>query len=499
LAQQHLRVFDGRMGNYPITIRAMSRFQGKKEQDETLAALKDGKVDVVVGTHRLLSKDVHFKSLGLLVVDEEQRFGVGHKERIKQLRATVDVLTLTATPIPRTLQMAVSGLRDLSLITTPPTDRRAVRTVVTGMDDQVIREAVTRELSRGGQVFYVYNRIEGLYEKARRLQELVPEARIAVAHGQMTKGSKSAGGDAEGRETEQGTLEKTMLDFVEGRYDVLCATAIVESGLDIPRANTIVIDRADLFGLAQLYQLRGRVGRSKERAYCYLVVPPQNAMTDEARARIEALERHTELGSGFKIASLDLELRGAGDLLGAEQSGNVASVGFDLFCQMLEEAVHELRGEPVVHDVDPELSFDVAALLPDDYVADVGVRLSLYKRLASAIDEANVSEIAEEMENRFGPPPEDARRLVQLMALKTELRRLKALGCEATARGVTLHLREDTPLDPKKILELVRTKNSPYRLTPDMRLSRRFGGEANGLVNAETVLGELAKCLKSEA
>jgi transcription-repair coupling factor (superfamily II helicase) len=430
---------------------------------------------------------VHFKDLGLLVVDEEQRFGVGHKERIKQLRTAVDVLTLTATPIPRTLQMAVSGLRDLSLITTPPVDRRAVRTIVTRFDEQVVREAVTRELSRGGQVFYVYNRIEGLYEKAQRLQELVPQARIAVAHGQMGKAA---------REGDQGTLEKTMLDFVEGRYDVLAATAIVESGLDIPRANTIVIDRADLFGLAQLYQLRGRVGRSKERAYCYLVVPPSNAMSDEARSRIEALERHTDLGSGFKIASLDLELRGAGDLLGAEQSGNVASVGFGLFCQMLEEAVHELRGEPVVHDVDPELSFDVPALLPEDYVSDVGVRLSLYKRLASAVDEQAVAELALEMENRFGPPPEDARRLVQLMSLKTELRRLRALGCEANARVVTLHLREDTPLDPKRILDLVRAKNSAWRLTPDMRLSRRMGGDANGLVNAETVLAELAKCLK---
>jgi transcription-repair coupling factor (superfamily II helicase) len=494
LAQQHYRVFEARFQGYPIRIRTMSRFQTKKEQEETLAQLKEGKVDVVIGTHRLLSKDVHFKALGLLVVDEEQRFGVTHKERIKQLRTQVDVLTLTATPIPRTLQMAVSGLRDLSLITTPPTDRRAVRTLVSAYDEQVIKEAVTRELSRGGQVFYVYNRVEGLYERANRLQQLVPQARICVGHGQMThKSPKNSGQES------PGTLEKTMIDFIEGRYDILVATAIIESGLDIPRANTMIIDRADLFGLAQLYQLRGRVGRSKERAYCYLVVPPPSAMSDDARARIDALERHTELGSGFKIASLDLELRGAGDLLGGEQSGNVASVGFDLFCQMLEEAVHELRGEPVIHDVDTELSFDVPALLPEDYVADVGVRLSFYKRLASAVDEAAVAELAEEMENRFGPPPEVARRFVQLMSIKTELRRLKALGCEASARGVTLHLREDTPLDPTKVLELVRAKNSPYRLTPDMRLTRRFDGESNGLSNAETVLAELSKRLKDDA
>jgi transcription-repair coupling factor (superfamily II helicase) len=258
----------------------------------------------------------------------------------------------------------------------------------------------------------------------------------------------------------------------------------------------MIIDRADLFGLAQLYQLRGRVGRSKERAYCYLVVPPANALTDEARSRIEALERHTELGSGFKIASLDLELRGAGDLLGAEQSGSVSSVGFDLFCQMIEEAVHELKGEEVVHDVDPELSFDVSALVPEDYVTDVGVRLSLYKRLASAVDEAQVADIAEEMEDRFGAPPDEARRFVGLMSLKTELRRLKVLGCEANARSVTLHLREDTPLDPKKILDLVRTSKSPYRITPDMRLTRRFES-GDGLVNAETMLADIAKCVKS--
>jgi transcription-repair coupling factor (superfamily II helicase) len=475
LAQQHYRTFETRTAGYPLRVRALSRFQTKKEQEETLIGLKDGKVDVVVGTHRLLSKDIHFKNLGLLVVDEEQRFGVSHKERIKQLRAQVDVLTLTATPIPRTLQMAVTGIRDLSLITTAPLDRRAVRTIVTRWDDQVVREAVTRELARGGQCFYVYNRIDKLYEKAQRLQELVPTARIAVAHGQM--------GEA--------ALENAMLDFVDGRYDVLVSTAIVESGLDIPRANTMIIDRADLFGLAQLYQLRGRVGRSKERAYCYLVVPPANALTDEARARIEALERHTELGSGFQIASLDLELRGAGDLLGAEQSGNVASVGFDMFCRMLDDAVHEMRGEEVVHDVDTELSFDVEALLPDDYVTDVGVRLSLYKRLASAADEGHVTEIAAEMEDRFGAPPDEARRLVKLMALKTELRRLRALGCEANARLVTLHLRDDTPLDPTKITALIRRSGGAWKLTPDMRLSRRFSGGGDGIANAEAALAEL--------
>jgi transcription-repair coupling factor (superfamily II helicase) len=487
LAQQHFRTFEARLRDLAVNLRAMSRFQGKKEQEETASGLKEGKVDIVVGTHRLLSKDVHFKNLGLLVVDEEQRFGVAHKERIKQLKTEVDVLTLTATPIPRTLQMAIGGLRDLSLITTPPTDRRAVRTIVTRWDDQVVREAIEREILRGGQVFYVYNRVEGIYERAQRVQELAPKARVVVAHGQLS----------------EHVLEQVMLDFVEGRYDVLVATAIIESGLDIPRANTIVIDRADMFGLAQLYQLRGRVGRSKERAYCYLIVPPPNAMTDESRSRIEALERHTELGSGFQIASLDLELRGAGDLLGGEQSGAVASVGFDMFVHMLEETVHEMRGEEVVHDVDPELSFDVSALLPEDYVPEVGVRLSLYKRLASAVDEAHVSDLAAEMEERFGPPPEEAKRLIKLMALKTDLRALRVLGCEANARVVTLHLRDDTPLDPTKITELVRRARSPWRLTPDMRLMCRFDVQGapevrDGLEAAEHVLSALSKLTKTQ-
>ncbi|MEZ4293378.1 MAG: transcription-repair coupling factor [Polyangiaceae bacterium] len=486
LAQQHYRNFESRMANYPLVVRAMSRFQTAEEQRETLRRLRDGSVDVVIGTHRLLSKDIHFKRLGLLVVDEEQRFGVTHKERIKALKTNIDVLTLSATPIPRTLQMAVSGLRDMSIITTPPVDRRAIRTIVTRHDEKVIKDAVERELSRGGQVFYVYNRVEGLYERAARLQDLLPSARLAVAHGQM---SESA-------------LEQTMLDFVEGRYDILCATAIIESGLDIPRANTILIDRADMFGLAQLYQLRGRVGRARERAYCYLIVPPPNAMTDEARTRIEALERHTELGSGFQIASLDLELRGAGDLLGPDQSGTVASVGFELFCQMLEEAVHELRGEVVVHEVDPELSFDADALLPEDYISDVGVRLSLYKRLASASSPDDIADLAAEIEDRFGPPPPEARRLVHLMRLKTELRKLRVLACEANARLVTLHLRDDTPLDGAKVMKLVAQKHSPFKLSPDMRLTRRTRDteqHPSGLEATDRLLAELASCLKDAA
>ncbi|HEX7668504.1 MAG TPA: DEAD/DEAH box helicase, partial [Polyangiaceae bacterium] len=287
LAQQHYLTFSKRLRDFPISIRSLSRFDGKNDQTETVQGLRNGTVDVVIGTHRVLSKDVHFKNLGLLVIDEEQRFGVTHKERLKQLKTNVDVLTLTATPIPRTLQLAVGGLRNMSVITTPPADRRAIRTITSQPDDALVKEAVEREMARGGQVFYVYNRVEGLYERAARLREIVPQARIAVGHGQL----------------EESMLEQTMLDFVEGKFDVLVSTSIIESGLDIPRANTMIVDRADLFGLSQLYQLRGRVGRSSERAYCYLLVPPLSQLSDEARYRIEALERFTELGSGFHVAT----------------------------------------------------------------------------------------------------------------------------------------------------------------------------------------------------
>ncbi|HEX4338584.1 MAG TPA: transcription-repair coupling factor [Polyangiaceae bacterium] len=483
LAQQHFLTFSKRLKDFPLSIRVLSRFESKAEQEETVRGLKAGNIDIVIGTHRVLSKDVHFKSLGLVIVDEEHRFGVTHKERLKQLKTNVDVLTLTATPIPRTLQLAVGGLRDMSVITTPPADRRAIRTITTQFDDGLLREAIERELARGGQIFYVYNRVEGLYERAAHLREIVPQARIGVGHGQL----------------DEATLEQTMLDFVEGKFDILASTAIIESGLDIPRANTMIIDRADLFGLAQLYQLRGRVGRSSERAYCYLIVPPPSQLTDEARYRIEAMERYTELGSGFQVATLDMELRGAGNVLGGEQTGFVSSVGFDLFCHMLEEAAHELRGEPVVHEVDPELTVDVDALLPESYVAEVGVRLSLYKRLSSASDEAEVRDIATEMEDRFGEAPLEARRLVELMRLKVELRKLRALGCEASARSTTLHLRDDTPLDPDKVTRLVSAKKSLYKVTPDMRLTRRAGeGEAmrDGIQLADRMLDELSGCMK---
>ena len=479
LAQQHYRTLRDRLDGYPLSIRVLSRFVPRPKQLETLAGLKDGTVDVVVGTHRLLSKDVHFARLGLLVVDEEQRFGVTHKERIKKLRSDVDVVTLSATPIPRTLQLAIGGMRDLSLIGTAPQDRRAVRTFLCRWDDHLIKEAIERELSRGGQVFFVYNRIEGLHERAQRLHDLVPQARIAVAHGQM----------------KPSLLDSTMTDFVDGSYDVLCSTAIVESGLDIPRANTILIDRADTLGLAQLYQLRGRVGRSDQRAYCYLITPPPNQMSEESRMRMEALEQFSGLGAGFRVATLDMELRGAGNLLGSEQSGNASLVGFDMFVQMLGDAVAELSGEPVRPEVDPELSFDIEHYLPDDYIDDVGLRLSLYRRFATAADEQAVADLATEMEERFGPPPVAARELVRVMSLKPRLREYRVLGCEADARRVTIHLSEDTPLDPAKLMPLVAARGGDWSLSPDMKVTRRYReGEAfDGVDRVRALLDELER------
>ena len=476
LAQQHLRTFDSRLRDYPVRVEVLSRFVPKKQQGEVVKALREGQCDIVIGTHRLLSKDVHFKQLGLLIIDEEQRFGVTHKERIKKLRTEVDVLTLSATPIPRTLQLAIGGLRELSLITTPPVDRRAVRTFVTRWQDHVVREGIERELARGGQVFFINNRIERLYERAAEIQALIPDAKVATVHGRLR----------------ENILEQVMTDFVDGRYDILCSTALVENGLDIPRANTILIDRADMFGLSQLYQLRGRVGRSRERAYCYLLAPAPGDMSDEARTRIEALERFNQLGSGFQLASMDMELRGAGDLLGAEQSGNVAAVGFELFAHMLEEAVAELRGQPRTADIDPELTVTAEHYLPDDYVSDVGVRLSLYKRLASAADEAEAVELGEEMEERFGPPPEPARRFIRLMTLKPQLRALRVLGCEASSQRVTLHFEDKTPIEPARLARLVAASRQ-YGLTPDMKLTRRFTEEdgSDPIEHVQALLFEL--------
>jgi len=458
LVEQHAVNFTARYAGLPVKVQSLSRFKAKAEQQEVLKGLGDGKVDVVVGTHRLLSNDVRFKDLGLLIVDEEQRFGVTHKERLKKLRTQVDCLTLTATPIPRTLHMALMGLRDLSIITTPPADRLAIRTMVSRYNDALVIEGVKRELARGGQIFFVHNRVEDIHEWAAKLREILPSVRIVVGHGQMS-----------GEE-----LERVMIDFVDGKADILLCTTIIESGLDIPRANTMFVNRADMFGLAQLYQLRGRIGRARDRAFCYLMIPPEESLGSDAKKRLAVLQRFTELGAGFNIASHDLEIRGAGDLLGAKQSGAIAAVGFDAYTQMLEEAVASLRGEAIHEETDPELTCDLPGFIPDDYLPDVGQRLEFYRRLSSSRDEQEVREIVAEITDRYGPPPDEVDILADIMIVKGLGRRLGARAIELTEVRLGLSLADDTPLEPAAVMRLVNAKNSPWKLTPDMRLQRTF-------------------------
>jgi transcription-repair coupling factor (superfamily II helicase) len=415
LAQQHWSTFTERFAPFPARVELLSRFRSPAEQKAVVAGLQNGTVDVVISTHRLLSRDVAFKNLGLLIVDEEHRFGVSHKERLKQFRASVDVLTLTATPIPRTLYMSLSGVRDMSVIETAPLDRLPIETVIRRFSKAVVREAVERELQRGGQVFFVHNRVQSLASMARLLQELVPDARIVVGHGQM-------------KERE---LEATMVKFVSGQADILVSTAIVESGLDIPASNTIIVNRADRFGLAQLYQLRGRVGRERQQAYCYLLVPADGRVDEQAQRRLRVLQELTELGSGFKLALRDLEIRGAGNLLGAEQHGHIAAVGFDLYSKLLAEAVRELRGEETTPAVEPVISVNVEGFLPDDYVPEVNQRLAFYKRLAAVTSDAEAAELRAELEDRFGPLPEAVVHLLDIVRIRAAARHVGAERIEA--------------------------------------------------------------------
>jgi transcription-repair coupling factor (superfamily II helicase) len=483
LVEQHYVTFAERFRDFPVRVASLSRFRKPSEQKDVVRQIEAGTVDVVVGTHRLLSRDVRFKQLGLLVIDEEQRFGVAHKERLKELRSQVDVLTLTATPIPRTLQMGLAGLREISVIATPPADRLAIRTFVCHFDPDLLGHAIAKELARGGQVFFVHNRIEDLAKWAREIRAMAPEARVAMAHGQMAEGK----------------LEKVMIDFVDGRYDVLCCTTIIESGLDIPRANTMIVNQADRFGLAQLYQLRGRIGRSRERAFCYLVVPAEQRMTPEAEQRLSVLQRFTELGAGFQIATADLEIRGAGELLGGKQSGLVAAVGFDTYARILEEAVAELRGQPIHAEHDPEISVDVPAFLPDDYIPDTGQRLELYRRLAQAKSEDEVLAIEAELQDRYGQLPDEAILLREVMIDKTLVRRIGAKAYELGPARMMLSLGADTRLDPAKVMRLVQRKDSRYKLSPDMRLGYAFteSEQKDRLAATRTRLTEILACAAS--
>jgi len=460
LARQHHASFVERFKGLPVRVEQLSRFVSSKDAKAAKSGLEEGKVDIVVGTHALLAKDVSFKNLGLLIVDEEQHFGVAHKERLKQMKANVHVLTLTATPIPRTLQMSLVGVKDLSLIATAPVDRLAVRTFVGPFDSVTVREAIRREQLRGGQSYFVCPRIADLGRVAKQLEELVPEARFAVAHGQM------AGSD----------LERIMAAFYEGEIDVLISTTIVESGLDIPNVNTMIVYRADMFGLAQLYQLRGRIGRSKTRAYAYLTLPPGKKITETALRRLEVLSRLDTLGAGFSLASHDLDIRGAGNLLGTEQSGHIKEVGIELYQQMLEEAVQALRaereGQAAVPEGTwtPEITVGSAVLIPDDYVRDLDVRLGLYRRIASLEAREDIDNLRMELEDRFGEPPVEVDNLLEIVAIKASCRTAGIVKLDAGPRGASVAFRDDTFVNPTGLVDWIASQTGTVKLRPDHRL-----------------------------
>ncbi len=476
LCQQHLETLTQRFANTAVTVASLSRLSSPKEVKQVREGLSSGRIDIAVGTHRLLSKDVDFRSLGLVIVDEEHRFGVAHKERLKQLRKLVDVLTLSATPIPRTLQLAFSGMRDLSLITTPPPDRTAIRTQVCRASDEIIREAVDREMRRGGQVFFVHNRVETIYEYGAYLQRVLPTARIALAHGQMPSRQ----------------LESVMLAFMKRESDVLLCTTIIESGLDIPNANTILIDRADRLGLAQLYQLRGRVGRSDRRAHAYLFLPATGQLSSEARRRLEAIQDLSELGAGFRLASEDLEIRGAGNLLGAEQSGNIGSVGYDLYMEMLEETVQKLSGERSEQGVEPELRLPVPALLPESYVGDPNHRLVLYKQLSSARDNAEVLAIRDDLLDRFGAIPVEGANLIDVIRLKIRCRQAGIETMDVSEGELVLKVGESPRIDPAVLARLLQQPDAQVRVSPDHRIYLKLRRNEDALAEGFGLLDLLA-------
>ncbi len=442
LAFQHFETFKQRFAAFPLRIEMLSRFRSAAEQKQILASLEAGKVDVVIGTHRLLSKDVKFQDLGLLIVDEEQRFGVAHKERLKEMRKNVDALALSATPIPRTLHMSLVGLRDMSVIETPPRDRLAIQTVVAPFQEDLVRHAIENELAREGQVYFIHNRVESIYSLAELIMKLVPKARVVVGHGQM--GEKD--------------LEKAMLKFIRDEADVLVATTIVENGLDIPRANTILINRADRLGLAELYQLRGRVGRSSQRAYAYLLVPPETSLSEIARRRLAAMKEFSELGAGFRIAALDLELRGAGNMLGRQQHGHIEAIGFDLYCQMLERAVSKLKGEEAAPEIRTTLSLGFDVRIPQDYVPSENLRLRTYKRISTISTEEEKQDVRRELEDRFGPVPASVENLLEYAVLKSMCERLRISAVERQGTRVAIRFHPETPLDPARLVSVVRSR-----------------------------------------
>ena len=450
LAFQHLKTLKNRFAAFPVRTDMVSRFRSKAEQKATLEDLAAGKVEIIVGTHRLLSKDVQFRDLGLLVVDEEQRFGVAHKEKIKQLRKRVDVLTMTATPIPRTLNMSLAGIRDMSIIETPPKDRLSIQTNVVKFDQAVISRAIRTEMERGGQIYFVHNRVESIYSLGNLITRLVPEARIGIGHGQM--------GDDQ--------LENVMVDFVAHKYDVLLATTIIENGLDIPNANTMLINRADRYGLSQLYQLRGRVGRSDRRAYAYLLIPPEEALSPVAKKRLAAIREFSDLGSGFRVAALDLEIRGAGNLLGGEQSGHIEAVGFDMYMKLLEQTIKELKGEEVEDEIRANVNLRVDLRIDDEFIPDMNQRLTVYRRFAAVRNDAELDRLMDEVRDRYGNPPASVLNLAEYAAIRLMAGLLGIESIDREAQIVVIKFRPEAKLDPQWLFRVVQERADTTLVPP---------------------------------
>lgn len=482
LAEQHYNSFKQRFDRHPVNVAGISRFRSRKEQKQILEDLVSGKLDIIIGTHRLLQKDVVFKDLGLLVLDEEQRFGVKHKAKIKQMRANVDVLTLTATPIPRTLHMSLSGLRDISLITTPPEYRKSIMTYISEFDEQVIAAAIRKELERKGQVFFVHNHVQTIDNIAARIKKIVPEVRIGIGHGQMGEGQ----------------LEKVMEAFTNHETDLLVCSTIIESGLDIPAANTIIVNRADCFGLAQMYQLRGRVGRGAEQAYAYLLVPHESLLSRDANKRLKVLMEYTDLGAGFQIAMNDLRIRGGGSMLGAEQSGHIQSVGYEMFLQFMEESVARLKGEKCETLLDPEINFTLSAFLAEEYIADIDQRLMFYRRLSKAESLVEINDIKQEMTDRYGELPKEAGNLLLKIMLKVMARLCGIRKLDLKDGRAVLYFSAEHQKNPEKLAELVMRNPKKFTPTPDNGMVVQIGGHLSvnkQLLALKNILNEIVECV----
>ena len=484
LAEQHYETFKSRFESFAVNVACLSRFKSVKEQKKIIEDLQAGKVDVVIGTHRLLQKDVGFKSLGLFIIDEEQRFGVKHKEKLKQIRTTVDVLALTATPIPRTLHMSLLGIRDISVISTPPEFRRAIITYVSEFEDEIIMDAIRKELSRSGQVYFVHNNINTIRRMADKIRALVPEVRLDVAHGRM----------------KEDALEAVMFRFVQKEIDLLVCTTIIESGLDIPAANTIIVNRADRFGLSQMYQLRGRVGRADEQAYAYLFIPKDSVLGKDARKRLKVLMEHSDLGAGFQIAMSDLKIRGGGTILGASQSGHIASVGYDMFLKLMEESIAKIKGEPITDDLDPEINITMSAFIPESYISDIDQRLSIYRRLTRMTDLREIAEFKSELIDRFGPLPTEGANLLLKIMLKVLSKKAGMKRLDLNGQELQLHISELHQTNPYGIVEMITSETSKCQLSPDQILKARLGNQnvSGLLVETKNILQEIAHRVNPE-